>query len=1398
MDEILPAINLNKVEHNRPGNVYPAGSMLGYIRGIIGNIVLKILVDSGNLGRNIISKEIADSAGLTILKNDLNVRLQTATGTAIPIIGCTKFALKIENIPEPLILDALVCQGVENLNLGNKFLQEYSCKLNFGQTAKLQIGNNSTILRPRDFYLNENSSDKTFELISSKLKRIPPNLLFIDLGKLEGRLAQDYHERNDEVKAGVRAVKAVHLPPQLVTDVVVEVRGVEMRKISSVYFTPKNNNSQLNHRSILCLPGVYHCKDGKFLLKVVNLSDKSYTLNDKLRLGWGNPLTNLCHNIHQIEPRKKRESAEDRQKFIFDSLKLENNELLSEQQKEEVIAMFIDNWDAISEGDFDIGKSSLLKFKIKVVEGAQPVRARLRPLNPDQQRDLKRQLDEWLSAGVIEPSDSCWSSALVPVIKKRPPGESAVGKPPIFRWAVDFRPVNKVTIRDSFPLPLLAQNLERLGGAKIFSSLDARAAYHAIEIEPESRHFTAFVTPDGLWQFCRMPFGLMNSPAIFCRLVSITLDRLPPGIALGYLDDILVMAGSVHEHMKNLRLVLELHSEIGLKLNLSKCSIFQRKVEYLGHVVGEDGVSMVDNFIQRVQVWPEPRTGAEVRSFLGFTGYYRSFIPEYTKLTACLNKLRSESGKIILSKEQRDSLEKLKLAFKDKRLRAYPDFSAGCTFILITDWSKVGVGAVLKQIQSDGEERFIACASWSNNKHEQNYPAHKGELQALIYACKKFEHLLSYRPFILRTDSTFLDQLNAAKDLSGIMYRWLSYLSRFDILVEYTRGELNQADSLSRVEWPAGLEGSRESFEGDGLEGTVNRLDFVNLKPRKDLVLAQMTDLSIQRVKQMLTNEVDIKKVKEQEMNETVVQYFCVLNKLTIENNLLCMVTREDNKDLPVVRVCVPNKMITKILHVSHQGHAGIGETYRRVKEKFYWPYQRLHVEQYVMSCYVCSGKMSFSKRPKYFFKEIIGRPNLKVAIDFVGPLKTGIFNGKRVKYILTVIDIFSRYLVAKPTVGCTTEDALGVFLEHWVNIYGVPNYLHSDRGTHFTSYLFTEVCKALGINKSVTLGYNPTGNSTLERVHGSLKPTLRGLEYQDWVRHLSNRVFYYNISVHNSTHFTPFELFFGRLPNVPIDLFFDKVKPTSTSGFEYLRDLEGKINFKSQQIIDKETKLRFKYLARKPNFVVGNKVWYHRPSMSKLDRTWHGPFTVTKVVNDSVVEISDGKGNSLQVLIYKIKHYVGRDDFLKTLPPEVQNISDDEDDIGGIISKPEGGKDVTENESDESEIENERVDLPVSDSGEDEFYSLTGSEPDEAEKEDESVEESISDLGVEMEGDEKHLDHIPTPEPKADLLDFGGESQQTVRRSTRDASLAADRRIRELYDQRLVKVSDIQHMVKK
>ena len=300
-------------------------------------------------------------------------------------------------------------------------------------------------------------------------------------------------------------------------------------------------------------------------------------------------------------------------------------------------------------------------------------------------------------------------------------------------------------------------------------------------------------------------------------------------------------------------------------------------------------------------------------------------------------------------------------------------------------------------------------------------------------------------------------------------------------------------------------------------------------------------------------------------------------------------------------------------------------QTYQTVKKNFYWPYQRIHVEQFVASCSICAGKANYVKRPKIFFKEIIGKPNYGVQIDFVGPLPENVYNGKHVKYIVTMVDTYSRYLVAVPTEGATSKDALHALLNNWVAIFGIPYRIHSDRGSHFTSYLFKNACKQLGILKTSTIGSNPTGNAKVERVHGSVKLTLRGLDGTDWAKYLPSKVFYYNISVNRITKFSPFELFFGRLPGIPLDLLLPDRGALALSGFERLRNIESECRARSEKEIKSETKIRFKFQGFKQKYKPGDKVWYYKPTAGKLRRDWERPFKVTQIINDTVVEISDG-----------------------------------------------------------------------------------------------------------------------------------------------------------------------------
>ena len=206
-------------------------------------------------------------------------------------------------------------------------------------------------------------------------------------------------------------------------------------------------------------------------------------------------------------------------------------------------------------------------------------------------------------------------------------------------------------------------------------------AFHSLTIAEPSRDYTTFVSPQGKYRFVRMPFGLSNSPSAYCRLVQIALSRLPPGFEIAYLDDILIYSKTVKEHIAHIELVLKLHAQVGMKLNLRKCSVFQKRVDYLGHSLYNEGVSMISIYIDKIKDWPLPTTGQDLVSFLGFCSYYRGFIPAFSKTTAGLNKLRNEKT-LKLQPEDTQNIEHLKSLFLMCPIRAYPLYDSPHPFIL--------------------------------------------------------------------------------------------------------------------------------------------------------------------------------------------------------------------------------------------------------------------------------------------------------------------------------------------------------------------------------------------------------------------------------------------------------------------------------------------------------------------------------------------------------------------------------------------------------------------------------------------------------------------------------------------------------------------------------------------
>ena len=390
----------------------------------------------------------------------------------------------------------------------------------------------------------------------------------------------------------------------------------------------------------------------------------------------------------------------------------------------------LNKWsDIFSKGPTDLGKTDLVKHSIKLTDET-PFKEPYRRIPPALFEEVCMHLKEMLDAGAIRESESPYSSNVVLVRKK----DGSL------RFCIDFRKLNSRTIRDSYNLPRIDDTIDTLIGAKYFSKLDLRSGYWQVEMNEDDKSKTAFSVDNlGFYECNRMAFGLTNAPATFQRLMERCMGELNLKECLIFLDDILVFSQNFEEHLERLEAVFSRLKQHGLKLKPSKCEFFKTKVTYLGHVVSESGVETDPDKISALASWPEPDNVKALRSFLGFTGYYRRFIRDYAKIVKPLNDLLvgHPTQKSVSKKNKKKSSvpwkwgEAQKLAFntlKEKLssppILAYADFSK--PFILNTDASSEGLGAVLYQVQ-DGHEKVIAYASRGLRNSERHYPAHKLE-----------------------------------------------------------------------------------------------------------------------------------------------------------------------------------------------------------------------------------------------------------------------------------------------------------------------------------------------------------------------------------------------------------------------------------------------------------------------------------------------------------------------------------------------------------------------------------------------------------------------------------------------------------------------------------------------
>jgi RNase H-like domain found in reverse transcriptase/Reverse transcriptase (RNA-dependent DNA polymerase)/Aspartyl protease len=423
--------------------------------------------------------------------------------------------------------------------------------------------------------------------------------------------------------------------------------------------------------------------------------------------------------------------------------------------------------------------------EINLQPGKEPPVGVTYRMSPLELQEVEKQLEDLLEKRLIRPSNSPYAAPIL-FVRKKDGG---------LRMCVDYRKLNDITIKDKYPLPRMEEMLDQLSGAKVFTKIDLRQGYHQVRIKPEDVQKTAFRTRYGMFEFVVMPFGLTNAPATFMRMMNNLLRPFLDRFVVVYLDDILIYSSSETEHVEHVRQVLQVLRESKLYAKISKCEFMRDRVEYVGHIVSAEGVSVDPKKIASVREWPTPKSVGELRSFLGFANYYRRFVLRYAERANPLHKLLKKDTAYAWGEEQAKAFQDLKAALGSTPVLLIPDMEK--PFTVITDASGVAIGAILCQNHGAGLQP-VAYESRKLTQAERNYTTGEQEALAVVYALKQWRCYLEGKRFTLLTDHRNLEYLQTQVHLSRRQARWMELLQQYDFRVEHIKGKVNPADAISR------------------------------------------------------------------------------------------------------------------------------------------------------------------------------------------------------------------------------------------------------------------------------------------------------------------------------------------------------------------------------------------------------------------------------------------------------------------------------------------------------------------------------------------------------------------------------------------------------------------------
>ena len=686
-----------------------------------------------------------------------------------------------------------------------------------------------------------------------------------------------------------------------------------------------------------------------------------------------------------------------------------------------------------------------IEHDIELKQGTKPFSFKARRLFGDKLDAAKNEFDTMLKLGIIRRSKSSWASPLHIV----PKGDGT------FRPCGDFRRLNAVTVPDRYPLPHIQDFSRDLLGSKWFSKIDLVRAFHQIPLSKDAIPKTALITPMGLFEFCRMPFGLCNAAQSFQRFMD-NVTRGLEGIYV-YIDDILVTASSKEEMKERLRQLFERLCTYGLIVNPKKSVLGVQEVTFLGFAVSTNGIKPDQSKVAAITNFPSPTTFGKLSEFLGIVNFYHRFIPKCSVIARPLYDILKEHNRKKCSKKpipisawkkpQEISFQELKEAVRQCAALTFPDPQAETR--LVTDASDIAAGAVLEQLIHN-EWKPIGFYSKMFSSAELKYCAYDRELLAIKLALQHFRHIVEGLPSDLFHVATDHKPLTTGKNFlcarqnktqSDRVERTWQFISQFTTNIKHIPGRENPvADALSR--------NAVNSCRPNMFKMIAEEQENVGMRPGT---------------------------------NDPWPQHWEIQKHYDTE------VAVDTRASLP--RLIVPPNLTKAVFDSVHSiNHPGSKATKKAVGKFYIWPGLATDVSQWCKECPNCQASkvIKHNKTPFTAFQE----PSYKfqaIHIDIVGPLPCS--NGY--SYLLTVVDRFSRWPVAVPMRNITAEECAKALVTGWIQYYGVPSSIVTDRGRQFTSSLWENLCQVLDSVHNTTTAYHPQSNGLVERFHRQLKTSL-------------------------------------------------------------------------------------------------------------------------------------------------------------------------------------------------------------------------------------------------------------------------------------------------------------------